>query len=181
MHISRAVTERCRKLSTTLKIHWTVDSTQTSIHLPAAASKGCSHPEESPKAKTTYNNLMESERIQSESSTLAADGQNLLDWVKSHGRRLVGEAMTDSLEGGGRKTIWISQQSGLIVVFFIYRFTSLCIKEKKNLLYHLKINRNRKWAELLHHCLLLSSNQSMPLKTISTSMYFIKCLVFYQK
>lgn len=48
---------------------------------------------------------MESERIQSESSTLAADGQNLLDWVKSHGRRLVGEAMTDSLEGGGRKTI----------------------------------------------------------------------------
>lgn len=41
---------------------------------------------------------MTSERIQSESSTLGANGQYLLHGVESHGRWLIGEAMTDSLK-----------------------------------------------------------------------------------
>lgn len=40
---------------------------------------------------------METERIQSESPTLGPDGQYLLHRVESHGRRLIGKAMTDSL------------------------------------------------------------------------------------
>lgn len=57
---------------------------------------------------------MTSERIQSESSSLGTDGQYLLHGVESHGRRLVGEAMTDSLRDGIKKenvlSICISQQ-----------------------------------------------------------------------
>ena len=37
------------------------------------------------------------ERIQSESAALGADGQDLLHRVESHGRRLMGKAMADSL------------------------------------------------------------------------------------
>lgn len=37
-------------------------------------------------------------RIQSESTTLGSHGQDLLHRVEGHRRRLVGEAMTDSLE-----------------------------------------------------------------------------------
>lgn len=43
------------------------------------------------------------ERIQSESPTLGADGQDLLHRVESHGRRLIGKAMTDSLRQKVRK------------------------------------------------------------------------------
>lgn len=43
------------------------------------------------------------ERIQSESSALGADGQDLLHRVERHGRRLVGKAMTDGLRRRGGK------------------------------------------------------------------------------
>lgn len=43
------------------------------------------------------------ERIQSESPTLGADGQDLLHRVKSHGGWLVGKAMTDGLRQKVRK------------------------------------------------------------------------------
>lgn len=89
-----------------LKIHWNLTNVQqhltvtaqTSVHLPASASQGCSYPKELPQAEATYNCSMASERIQSESSTLGANGQYLLHRVESHGWWLIGEAMTDSLE-----------------------------------------------------------------------------------
>lgn len=67
------------------------------VHLPAAASQGCTHPKELPRATAAHRGSAASKRIQSESSTLGANGQYLLHRVKSHGRRLIGEAMTDSL------------------------------------------------------------------------------------
>lgn len=67
------------------------------VHLPAAASQGCTYPKELPRATAAHRGSAASKRIQSESSTLGANGQYLLHRVKSHGRRLIGEAMTDSL------------------------------------------------------------------------------------
>lgn len=57
-----------------------------------------------PKGTVTHTSLTATERIQSESPTLGADGQYLLHRVKSHGRRLVGKAMTDSLRYADEKT-----------------------------------------------------------------------------
>lgn len=51
------------------------------------------------RAQTSATVQKVNERIQSESSTLGTDGQDLLHGVESHRRRLIGEAMTDSLVG----------------------------------------------------------------------------------
>lgn len=79
------------------------------VDLPAAASEGCTDPKELRQATVTYNSLMTTKRIQSESPVLGTDGQYLLHRVESHGRRLIGKAMTDSLryaERWEKRTRW---------------------------------------------------------------------------
>lgn len=75
---------------------------ETTGHSPAAASQGCTGPKEPRQATVTYKGLRATERIQSEGPALSADGQYLLHWVKSHGRRLIGKAMTDGLRQAER-------------------------------------------------------------------------------
>lgn len=65
------------------------------------------------QATVTYNSLMATKRIQSESPALGPDGQYLLHRVESHGRRLIGKAMTDSLryaERWEKRTRWRGYQ-----------------------------------------------------------------------